>query len=60
MVHQDDIQRTIRAYVSTSLIMKSEVLSPRTQRYLQDVMNTLEAEIKTLRNEEPSPTKKAA
>ena len=57
MLDQDHIQKTIRAYVSASLIVKSEVISPNTQRYLRDVMKT---EIISLRKDESSPAQKAA
>jgi uridine kinase len=60
MLNQNDLQRTIRAYMSVSLMLNTNVLSARTQRYSRKVSRDLEEELASLKIEEPFQTKKAA
>jgi hypothetical protein len=53
MLNQNDLQQTIRAYISTSLMLNSNVLSARTRRYFRELNETLEEDLASL-NEEPS------
>lgn len=61
MVDQEYVRKTIRAYMSISVMMNSEaVLSPETKSYLQDLSKKLEKEIATFRTADPLETERAA
>ncbi len=61
MADQEYVQRTIRAYISISVMMNSRaVLSPKTRSFFRDLGKNLEQEIATFRSEEPLEGKKAA
>ncbi len=60
MFDQDYVQKIIRAYMSISMMMNSNVLSPDSQRYFRDLSGNLEQEIATFKKEEPSRVDQAA
>lgn len=61
MVDQEYVRKTIRAYMSISVMMNSKaVLSPETKSYLQDLSKKLEKEIATFRTADPLETERAA
>ncbi len=60
MLDQDDLQKTIRAYISISVMMNSNAISPKTKTYLREVSKTLEAQLASLRKESKPHDAKAA
>ncbi len=60
MPDQDHLQKTIRAYISISVMMNSNTISPKTKTYLREVSKTLEAELASLRKESKPGDAKAA
>jgi hypothetical protein len=61
MVDQEYVRKTIRAYMSISVMMNSKaVLSPETKSYLQDLSKKLEKEIATFGTADPLETERAA
>ncbi len=51
MLDKAYLQKTIRAYISLSVVMKSDALSPKSKEYLRDLSKTLEEEIAALRTQ---------
>ncbi len=60
MMDQDHLQKTIRAYVSFSVIMRSDTLSPNTKELVRDLTKNLEAELSKLRQMTRTPNTLAA
>jgi len=51
MLDQDDLQKTIRAYISVSVIMKSNTISPKTKDYLRELSKRLEDQLTSVRKD---------
>ncbi len=60
MMDQDHLQKTIRAYMSFSMVMRSDTLSPKTKELVRDLIKNLEAELSKLRETTTTPKTLAA
>lgn len=60
MLDQDYLQKTIRAYISISVMMNCNTISPKTKTYLREVSKALEAQLTNLRKEVNPHDAKAA
>lgn len=60
MLDQDHLQKTIRAYISISVMMNSDTISPKTKAYLREASRALEEQLASLRKDQKPQDAKAA